>query len=113
MSQNPQWREEFDEIQKSTNYSEYTHERFCCGGDYCQGDHNGFIKSFIANVEADTEARIRQEAQVICLKTHEETKLLERIRIIGLLEEIPDRYSAIDGHKVIRLDEAITKIKES
>lgn len=21
--------------------------RFCCGGDYCEGDHNGFIKSFI------------------------------------------------------------------
>ncbi|MES2216647.1 MAG: hypothetical protein V4481_05135 [Patescibacteria group bacterium] len=39
--------ERFDKIQESTNYSEYTHKRFCCGGDYCKGDHLGFIKSFI------------------------------------------------------------------
>ena len=45
--ENSEWEKQFDEIQNKTKYTEYTDKRFCCGGDYCEGDHLGFIKSFI------------------------------------------------------------------
>jgi hypothetical protein len=44
------WEKEFDEIVQRTNYREYTSDRFCCGGDYCIGDHDAFIKSFISSL---------------------------------------------------------------
>ena len=40
-------KERFNAIVKKTDFTEYTNRRFCCGGDYCQGDHNGWIKDFI------------------------------------------------------------------
>lgn len=41
------WEIAFDKIQDSQKYNDYTAKRFCCGGDYCEGDHLGFIKDFI------------------------------------------------------------------
>ena len=50
-----EWEKEFDRVQELTRYDEYTSARFCCGGDYCRGDHLGFIKWFIS--EQITKAR--------------------------------------------------------
>lgn len=41
------WEKRFDDIQNKNKYTEYTSERFCCGGDYCDLGHLEFIKSFI------------------------------------------------------------------
>lgn len=46
-TQKEEWEEEFDAIQAKHSYTEYTNERFCCGGDYCTGNHLDFIKDFI------------------------------------------------------------------
>lgn len=54
---------EFEEIQKKHSYSDYTIERFCCGGDYCYGDHNGFIKSYINSLIARKEEEWMEEVK--------------------------------------------------
>ncbi len=57
------WREEFDDIVRSTKYSEYrSGGRFCCGGDYCEEGHNEWLKSFIRKVEQSAEERGRAKA---------------------------------------------------
>lgn len=49
MENNETWRERFDKRTKSEMYSEYSKDKLgCCGGDYCEGDHNENIKAFIA-----------------------------------------------------------------
>ncbi len=55
------WGERFYSIQGAKSYSDYTCERFCCGGDYCDGDHLGFIKSFIRSIEDEAERRILEK----------------------------------------------------
>jgi hypothetical protein len=49
-TQMSEWEKEFDDIQNKQRYTDYTSERFCCGGDYCEGDHLGYIKSFISQL---------------------------------------------------------------
>lgn len=55
----PEWEERFDEIQKSVRFIDYSYKRFCCGGDFCDGDHLGFIKDFIRTEIKAAEERTR------------------------------------------------------
>ena len=54
------WQERFDKIVDNTDYTEYTPKRFCCGGDYCEGDHNGFIKNFISKELSSFKEKVRE-----------------------------------------------------
>jgi hypothetical protein len=83
------WQERFDEIGNKTHYSEYTDERFCCGGDYCEGDHDGFIKSFIAQILEEEISNYQRDFE----QKHIASAIkAEKDRIINGIIKIQEEY---------------------
>lgn len=112
------WEEQFDKIQSKCKYDDYTDERFCCGGDYCTGDHNGFIKSFIRELLAKQREELVEE----CIKAMPDkaklaTTKAEAIKVAGVylsqetMQAAKDCLnSELEGWNNYR-DEAITNLK--
>ncbi len=91
----PEWEERFDEIQRKMSYTDYGCERFCCGGDYCEGDHLGFIKSFISQELKLAEQRGREEViekiKANKFKTYSaKTALMDGNTVLSQVSEVSD-----------------------
>lgn len=63
LTEREDWSEEFDDRVSKEKFTEYSKTKLgCCGGDYCEGDHNENIKSFIKKLLARKEAEARTES---------------------------------------------------
>lgn len=90
------WEKEFNKIQEKTKFIEYTEKRFCCGGDYCEGDHLGFIKSFIRTQISKAQRELKENL----------VKRVEGMRMRcngenGCGYQGRPRYQEINGFKVM------------
>lgn len=98
------WSARFDERVSKERFTEYSKDKLgCCGGDYCEGDHNANIKAFIAEEIARVEEKHADDYYNGIMQGLKDGKARTIAEIKGVVEGMRKEESNLAGFSQIDL----------